>query len=56
MGVPSATRHGTYVARLVKLHRDEPDLRDLLKGGMAAPRHVTRHMGAAIYVGEVPTT
>lgn len=46
----------TYMARLVQLYRDEPDLRDLLKGGMAAPRHVTRHMGAGIYVGEVPTT
>lgn len=45
----------TYLARLAQLYRDEPDLRDLLKGGMAAPRRVTRHMGAGSYVGEVPT-
>lgn len=44
----------TFVARLVRLYREEPDLRDLLRGGMAAPRHVKRHMGAGIYVGEVP--
>lgn len=44
----------TYAGRLVRLYRDEPDLRELLSGGMAAPRHVTRHMGAGIYVGEVP--
>lgn len=42
------------LVRLARLYRDEQDLREVLRGGMSTPRHVTRHMGAGVYVGEVP--
>lgn len=46
--------YGAVLARLVRAYRDDPDLRDLIKGGFGTPRDVTRYLGAGIYVGEVP--
>ncbi len=53
-GLVGLREYLTFVGRLVGLYRTTPELRALLKSSLSAPRHVTRHMGAGIYIGEVP--
>lgn len=43
-----------FTSRILRLYRNEPDLRELVRTSLQTPRDVTKHMGAGIYVGEVP--
>lgn len=47
--------YARVVGWLMRTYREDPDLRDLIRGELGTPRDVTNHLGAGLDVGEVPS-